>query len=60
MDMKLAYSNSNVINREVADGALKNTTKRDKPFVVEWRQCDAKASSWQSDSEAGCGCGPVE
>jgi hypothetical protein len=61
--MKLPYSNSNEINPEVAEdliGALKNTTKRGKPFLVEWRHPEAKASCWQDDSGAGCGCGPVE
>ncbi len=55
--------NSNATNREVAEDsivALKDTTNRGKPFLVEWRQPEAKASFWQGDSGAGCGCGPVE
>jgi hypothetical protein len=56
-------SNSNATDREVAEDlivALKNTTIRGKPFLVEWRQPDANDSCWQGDSGAGCGCGPVE
>jgi hypothetical protein len=56
-------SNSNATDREVAEDlivALKNTTNRGKPFLVEWRQPEAKASFWQGDSGVGCGCGPVE
>jgi hypothetical protein len=56
-------SNSNATNREVAEDLIiapKSTTKREKPFSFEWRQPEAKASFWQGDSGAGCGCGPVE
>jgi hypothetical protein len=63
MNMKLAYSDLDAINREVPEylmAALRKTTKRGKPFLVEWRQAEAKTSCWQDDSGAGCGCGPVE
>jgi hypothetical protein len=61
--MTPAYSKSNATNREVAEdliATLKDATKRGKPFLVEWRQPEAKASWGQGDSGAGCGCGPVE
>jgi hypothetical protein len=63
VDMTPAYSNSIATNREVAEDltiAEKNTTQHGKPFLVEWRQPEGKASFWQGDSGAGCGCGPVE
>jgi hypothetical protein len=56
-------SNSNATNHEVAENltaALKSTTEHGQPFLVEWRQPEAKDSGWEGDSGAGCGCGPVE
>ena len=38
--------------------ALTTGKEKGRPYVIEWRQSDAKASHLQED--AGCGCGPVE
>jgi hypothetical protein len=56
-------SNSNETNRDSSKDAIvarKNMSKSGQPFLVEWRRPEINASSWQGDSGAGCGCGPVE
>jgi hypothetical protein len=38
--------------------ALRTAKEQGRPYVIKWRQSDAKASHLPED--AGCGCGPVE
>jgi hypothetical protein len=51
-------SQPNCETAEYAIAALKTAKEQGKPYLIEWRQSDAKAFDLQGD--AGCGCGPVE
>jgi len=51
-------SQANCGTAENAIASLKTAKGQGKPYLIEWRQSEAKASHLQGD--AGCGCGPVE